>query len=421
MRDAGDSKMPVCFVIFGITGDLSRSKLIPAIFNLYKRRQLPNKFKVVGYSRRDIAPADFRNYVKEIIGKDDRKFLDHFTYVQGQFDPAADYRKLSAALSAVDDLEFGECSHKLFYLAVPPIHYGLIAKRLSASGLTIPCGGRTGWTRVLIEKPFGRDITTARKLNLELAKLFKEEQIFRIDHYLGKAASQKILDFRFAGGSREKNWNNKYIERLEIDLLEKEGVKHRGAFYDEIGALRDVGQNHILQMLALTTMRRPRSLSSGAIRAERAKILESLRPFKPGELKEVVRRGQYEGYRKEEGVDHGSQTETFFDMTVELMNKNWKGVPIKLRSGKGLPENRVEARVYFKRILKPVKFDYRHQGKNRMDAYEKVLLDCVRGDQTIFTSTREVEAAWEFITPILRLWKKLPLTVYQRGTMPKID
>ncbi len=410
--------MPVCFVIFGITGDLSQTKLIPSIFNLYRKGALPKNFKVVGYSRRDISPQDFNTYIQKIVGKNDKKFLKHFIYVQGQFNRAANYGKLSAALSKIDESEFKECSNKLFYLAVPPKWYGLISKHLSASGLTIPCGGKLGWTRILVEKPFGHDITTARKLNLELAKLFREEQIFRIDHYLGKEAYRKILDFRFVSGKLERFWNHKYIERVEIDLLEKKGVGRRAAFYDQVGALRDVGQNHMLQMLALVAMKRPRSFKAEDIRKERAGILENIEIFNQSELKKNVHRGQYQGYREEKGVARNSQTETFFDLNLKLRDKNWRGVSFRLRSGKALKENKVEIRIYFKEGLKNINFNYSHQDKrNSADAYENVLMDCVSGDQTIFTSTKEVEAAWKFITPILKKWKKLPLIIYTQGTL----
>jgi glucose-6-phosphate 1-dehydrogenase len=405
--------MPVCFVIFGITGDLAKTKLIPAIYQLYLKGLLPKKFKIIGFSRRDIPLTDFHRYIAKIIGQNDTKFLKRFIYVQGQFNYQADYKKLGEELSKIDDLEFKECSHKLFYLAVPPIWYGPIAERLSRSGLTIPCGGKKGWTRILVEKPFGKDIKTARKLNLKLGNLFKEEQIFRIDHYLAKETSQKILDFRFKSGKLEKYWNNKYIEGVKIELLEKEGVKDRGAFYDRIGALRDVGQNHLLQMLALTAMNRPRSFQAKSIRNERAKVLENILPISKRNMAKYVSRGQYKKYKKEKGVKKDSTTETYFKMTIHLKNPRWRNVAFQLESGKAMPRDRSSVKIIFKNSQKPVNFDYHGRPKSKfMDAYEKVLFDCVRGDHTIFNSTREVEAAWEFITPILKNWWMLPLDMY---------
>lgn len=408
--------MPACFVIFGITGDLAQKKLLPALFQLYKHGKLPNKFKVVGYSRRQIRRREFVAYLKKslknvgkIAPKDFSNFASHIIYIQGHFEPLGDYKRLGSTLSSIDEIEFKECSNKLFYLAVPPKWYGLIATNLSNSGLTIPCGGKDGWTRVLIEKPFGKDIETSRKLNLLLGKLFKEEQIYRIDHYLGKEASSKILDFRFKKGKWEKYWNDKYIKQIEVRLLESKDINHRGAFYDQIGALRDVGQNHLLQMLALTVMEKPQTYQPNEIRKLRAAVLKKVK--KPSK----IIRAQYQGYLKEKGVSPRSQTETYFRLETKLDFPRWRKTKVILESGKALSESQVEVRVIFKNKLKPVVFDYTKIRTQSADAYEKVLLDCVLGDQTIFNSTEEVEAAWCFITPILRNQKKFDLKSYSKG------
>jgi glucose-6-phosphate 1-dehydrogenase len=334
---------------------------------------------------------------------------------------------------------------------VPPHFYETILDRLSESGLTIPCGGDQGWTRVLVEKPFGSDIATAKKLDKKLADLFTEEQIFRIDHYLAKEALQNIVTFRFANSLFEPLWNAKYIDKVHIKLLEKEGIEGRGEFYDSIGALKDVGQNHILQILAIIAMKRPKSFTAVDIRKERAKILRALKGMSTKDVLKFGCRGQYDGYIGERGVNAVSQTETYFRLETHIADSRWKGVPFFLESGKCLAETKSEIDIYFKNthaadqnvltfriqpdegikirfwvktpgfsmeaVPKVLKFKYADSPSiaTLPDAYERVLYDAIVGDQTLFTSTDEVMAAWKFITPISTALPSLSLTLYKKG------
>jgi glucose-6-phosphate 1-dehydrogenase len=392
----------------------------------------------------DVEPGQYHE-------EDIKHFLDHIVYQEGNFQAEESYVTLSARLKSIDDT-FHQCSNKIFHLAVPPHFYETMLDRLAESGLTIPCGGELGWTRVLVEKPFGSDISTARKLDKKLADLFSEEQIFRIDHYLAKEALQNILTFRFANALFEPIWNGKYIDKVHIKLLEKEGIEGRGEFYDSIGALKDVGQNHILQILALIAMERPKSLTAFGIRRERAKVLRALKGMSNRDILKSGCRGQYEGYIQEHGVNGISQTETYFRLETHLADSRWKGVPFYLESGKCMAETKSEIDIYFKNthsadqnILtfriqpdegikirfwvktpgfsmntepKVLKFKYADSPSIAIlpDAYERVLYDAIIGDQTLFTSTDEVMAAWKFITPISVALPTLPLILYKKGT-----
>jgi glucose-6-phosphate 1-dehydrogenase len=446
---------PTIFVIFGITGDLAQRKLLPSLLSLYTKKLLPEKFAIIGVSRRLLSREEFRQFIRDEINikfgqyreEDVKHFLDHMSYVQGSFDTDDMYTRLAERLQSIDKQQFKTCSNKLFHLSVPPTLYENILDHLSSSGLTVPCGGEEGWTRVLIEKPFGNDIETAKKLDKKLGELFKENQIFRIDHYLAKEALQNILVFRFANSLFEPLWNNKYVDKVHIKLLEKIDVEGRGAFYDGVGALRDVGQNHVLQMLALIAMEEPETLDAEHIRKERAKILKYL------SCEDIVR-GQYSGYREEKGVADGSMTETYFRIEAHIDTGRWKRTPFFLESGKALDESKTEIDIYFKskteqqNILtfrvqpdegikirfwvkkpglgmeiesKPLKFKYSDFPSKEAipDAYEKVIYDAFVGDQTLFTSTDEVLAAWKFITPITKNWESLPLERYPKGSRPE--
>jgi glucose-6-phosphate 1-dehydrogenase len=450
---------PTIFIIFGITGDLAGRKLLPALLNLYVQKKLPQKFAIVGFSRRPFSREDFRMFIREHMKvkvgqykeEDVKHFIDHMYYEQGMFDKAESYMQLAQRLKNIDDT-FHQCSNKLFHLSIPPSLYESIFDYLANSGLTIPCGGDEGWTRILVEKPFGSDIETAKKLDKKLGELFEESQIFRIDHYLAKEALQNILAFRFSNSLFEPLWNHKYIDKVHIKLLEKIGVEGRGAFYDSIGALKDVGQNHVLQMLALIAMENPKSLDSNIIRRERSKIFHYLRPVTPRSVTSTVVRGQYEGYRKELGVKEHTQTETYFRIEAYVDTARWKNVPFFLESGKEMSESRAEIDIYFKNeddeekqnILtlkiqpdeaikirfwvktpgfdmkvepKTLKFKYADFQSLQIlpDAYERVLNDAIIGDQTLFTSTEEVLYAWKYITSILKNWNSVPLTIYKKG------
>lgn len=451
---------PTIFVIFGITGDLACRKLLPALLNLYVKKVLPTKFAIVGFSRRHFSREEFRQYIRDNMNikpgqfkeEDVKHFLDHMSYEQGMFDMPESYQHLVHTLKGIDE-RFHQCSNKLFHLSVPPALYEGILENLAGSGLTVPCGGDLGWTRVLIEKPFGSDVETAKKLDKRIGDLFSEEQIFRIDHYLAKEALQNILAFRFANTLFEPLWNKHHVDKVHIKLLEKIDIEGRGEFYDKVGALKDVGQNHVLQMLALIAMEAPDDFDAESIRKERAKVLKHLMPITKKNILDYAVRGQYEGYLHEKGVKPESQTETYFRLETYVETSRWKDVPFFLESGKSLSESKAEIDVYFKNeneeerqnILtfriqpdegikirfwvktpgfglkvepKTLKFKYSDfDTKGQLpDAYEKVLFDAIFGDQTLFTSTDEVMYAWKFISPIVESWNEVPMTRYKKGS-----
>lgn len=464
------NNVPTVLVIFGATGDLMTKKITPALFNLHQKGKLPTLFRVIGVGRRNLSCEEFHTHITKILKESDEwsdnkkeaeKFLNLFYYHRGRFEDPQDYHSLAVELGRVDG-EWKVCSNKLFYLAVPPQFYEMIFKHLAGSGLTIPCGPDEGWTRVLVEKPFGKDEKTAERLDLLLAKLFKEEQIYRIDHYLAKEMLQNILSFRFSNNILEESWNNKFIEKIEIRLLEKVGAEGRGIFYDEVGALRDVGQNHLLQMLAFVTMEHPKSYSAEVIRVARAKILEQLVPPTKKDIAQSSFRAQYKGYRAIDGVPKNSQTETYFRIRGFLDAPRWRGVPVYFESGKRLKSPVKEIVITFKHVepclcppgtghyknrvtfsLEPkegihitflskkpglqmeveprmLEFTYRHKNQKTqyVEEYEKLLLDCVEGNQMLFLSTAEVKAMWHFIDPVIKWWKEsvVPLSTYTPDT-----
>ena len=463
-----DTTPATIMVIFGVTGDLSRRKLLPSLFDLEANGMLPSKLRIIGFSRRDWSQNEFLSYVEEVLenrGGHEKtfiqKFLKKFIYCHALFDDSHAYQRLGEHIISIERSVFKKCANKLYYLAVPPLFYERIFRELALSGLTIPCGGNEGWARILVEKPFGSDVKTAKKLDLLLGLLFKEEQIFRIDHYLAKEALQNILAFRFSNALFEPVWNYAHIDNIAISLFEKDTVGTRGAFYDGIGALKDVGQNHLLQMLALIAMDAPADGTARAIRSSRAKILRVLHGG-GSPLSHYAVRGQYRGYRQEHEVGVESTTETFFRVKAFVRNRRWRGVPFILSSGKALHETKTEIVVRFKpphhclclaknsRCMHENALTFRIQPNEGIDlrfwikkpglsneleekhlsfsyaasevsvrlpdAYERLLRDAFAGDQTLFTSTEEVHAAWRFITPILSLWEKEPLHVYEQGT-----
>jgi len=460
---------PTTLIIFGATGDLAQHKLFPALFHLFSNGYLPDQFQIVGIAKDESSHEEYRDFVREAVQATSHhhrpaeleEFIQHVHYQTGLFEDKQTYLKAADELARLDEKTFNTCSNKLFYLAVPPTLYDVIFENLATSGLTIPCGGDEGWTRVLVEKPFGRDLQTAQELDRKLGQLFQEEQIFRIDHYLAKETVQNVITFRFANAIFEPLWNNQHIERVDIRFSETIGVGQRGSFYEDVGALRDVGQNHLLQLLALVAMEDPQELKAEAIRPLRAALLKQLIPIPASQLADHVTRGQYQGYRDEHAVGDESQTETYFRLVAQLDNDRWRGVPFILESGKKLAENNVEIVITFKEsascvcpaddhshhrnILtirvqpdegisirfwakkpgltyelepKTLSFFYKDSAAELQlpDAYEKVLYDCIRGDQTLFASTDEVTAAWAFITPILENWHTLPLLEYEPGS-----
>jgi glucose-6-phosphate 1-dehydrogenase len=457
------NSLPTILIILGATGDLMTKKIVPALFHLHLEKNLPKLFQVVGYSHRGLTTETFRTHLRGILEKDQQyqnasstdvqQFLQRFVFQQGDFDKKEDYLALAKLLGATDN-DWKACSNKLFYLAVPPSFLKTIVGHLAASELTKPCSPEEGWTRVLVEKPFGRDLATAEKLDELLGKLFKEEQIYRIDHYLAKEMLQNILTFRFSNTLFEKIWNNQFVEKIEIKLWETLGVEQRGPFYDGVGALRDMGQNHIMQMLALITMDKPKAFTAEAIRQERVAILKTLPRLTKQQVKQNTCRAQYGGYGQIAGVAPGSETETYFKVKTELTSPRWSGVPIMIESGKRMGEKKKEIIITFKHAaeclcppgqehnknqiifgLDPVEgitikfwskvpgLDFRIEERTidfmlrreavtsqYVEEYKKLLLDSIEGDLTLFNGTHEVREMWRFIDSIIDEW--------QRGATP---
>lgn len=456
------TNIPTILVVFGATGDLMKRKLAPALFNLWQGGNLPTRFSLIGFSRRPYSDEEFRKHIGNdfkdhgILIDQSKEFLKLAAYSRGNFQDLNDYKQLEKKISELDN-SWGVCSNKLFYLAVPPEMYSDIANHLAGSGLTKPCNDKEGWTRIIVEKPFGKNAKTAEDLDAMFGKLFKEEQIYRIDHYLAKEMLQNILAFRFSNNLLENTWDKEAIEKIEIKVWEKIGVEERGSFYDGIGALRDVGQNHLLQMLSLVTMNHPIEFSPDAIRSKRAEILNTLNVPTREEVKRFGIRAQYDGYRSIVGVEKDSQTETYFKIKASLSSPRWEGVSVTMESGKRLGESRKEIMIYFKHpspclcaegnhyrnkvvfALEPEekifihfwskkpgftmemeekKFEFSLRDNNAkkqyVEEYEKLLLDSINGDQTLFVSTRELAAMWRFIDPFLEGWNKnkVPLHSY---------
>lgn len=456
---------PTVIVILGATGDLMTRKIVPAFYNLFIEKKLPQLTHIIGFSRREIDTPEFRELVRAMIlsrgtttkTADLDRFIAMFSYQQGTFTDTKKFQDLATHLGRIDG-EWKTCANKLFYLAVPPEYYENIFHELSETGLTKPCGPDEGWTRVLVEKPFGKNAKTAQKLDSLLGTLFKEEQIYRIDHYLAKEMVQNIINFRFTNNLFEKNWNAQSIEKVEIKLFETLGVEKRGKFYDGIGALRDVGQNHLLQMLALVAMKQPQNGSADSIRIRRAELLSLLVAPPTSSVPRISYRSQYNGYRNIIDVDPMSATETYFKIKLSLDHPDWRGVPFILESGKRMKEVKKEIIITFKHpspclcpqkthhlhnkiifAIEPKegiyisffskkpgvenqveerKFDFllRENGKKTqyVEEYEKLLLDAIQGDQTLFVSTDEVKEMWRVIDPIVETWEKndIPLNTY---------
>lgn len=467
---AHDAPAPTILVVFGATGDLMARKIVPSIYHLLGKGALPRRFAVVGVSRREWSDDDLRTHVRAIMQErypdaptdDVESFLGMFTYARGSFEDEAAYERLAAHLRTIDS-GWGLCTNKLFYLAVPPEHYEVIFRRLAASGLTAPCDDLLGWTRILVEKPFGNDAASSRALDELLASLFAEEQIYRIDHYLAKEMLQGILNFRFTNNLFETAWDRTAIESIEVVLHETLGVEKRGRFYDGVGALRDVGQNHLLQMLALVTMDQPEDGGAHSIREARARaVRELLEPLDAQQVALQTYRAQYRGFNDIEGVAPESDTETYFKLRTELRGPRWAGVPITLESGKRMGRVCKEIAVTFRHphpcmcsagrhyqnrvvfTLEPadtIKIEFwakkpgfdaevekrefqfflyeKEEKAQYVEEYARLLLDAVRGDQTLFVSTEEVRAMWEFIDPVVSAWHEgaVPLETYTPDTI----
>ena len=457
---------PCAVVIFGASGDLARRKLMPGLFNLARQGLLPQCFRVIGTSRSDLADEQFRDSMRTglaefaSVGPSEREllesFLEELTYVRAEADDAASFRRLDSHLQGLDNSS-GTSGNRLFYLAVPPSGYGPITEALGEAGLN----RSTGWTRLIVEKPFGRDLESMLALNRKVLEVFEEDQVYRIDHYLGKETVQNIMVLRFANGIFEPFWNQQYVDHVQITAAESIGIGSRGAYYDQSGAVRDMIQNHLLQVLSLIAMEPPVSLESNAIRDEKTKLVRSIRPITHEEVATVARSGQYgpgaiagepvAGDREEAHIDTASNTPTYAALRLLVDNWRWAGVPFYLRTGKRLPRKVTEVAIQFKRAphllfrqdagiltdpnvlivrIQPdegitlrfkakipgqairlrnvsMDFDYGSSfGRPSPPAYERLLLDALMGDATLFARGDMVETSWRLVMPLLEVWEE---------------
>ncbi|MHB1651593.1 MAG: glucose-6-phosphate dehydrogenase [Desulfitobacteriaceae bacterium] len=455
-------------VIFGGTGDLTYRKLMPALYNLKAKGLLPKSFVVISVGRREMTDDEYRSTVHEALrkfqGKDGEgeveegsweEFKNLIHYQKFDFGDEQGYERLKALLAESDE-RYGTLGNRIFYLAVAPEYFEVIVTKLQIHSMTQSAGG---WQRVVIEKPFGRDLTSAQELNRTITGVFTEENTYRIDHYLGKEMIQNIMVIRFANALFEPVWNNKFIDNIQISVTETVGVEGRAGYYETAGALRDMLQNHLLQLLTLTAMEAPVSLETESIRDEKVKVLKSLAEFTPDQVKAHVIRGQYGpsvvghkrvvGYREENGIPPGSVVETFMALKAEVNNFRWAGVPFYLRTGKRLMAKSTDIVVQFKQLpqilyfqeygglepnvlniriqpkegvyfqfnakkpgmekgITPVKMDFCQNCDfegNSPEAYEKLLLDVMQGDSTLFTRWDEVEHSWRFVDNIPAAWQ----------------
>jgi glucose-6-phosphate 1-dehydrogenase len=466
---------PVAFVIFGVTGDLTKRKLIPALYELSLSGHLDQLTNIIGFARRDWDAEIMRQTLKEGVIEFAREkpinqevlnnLLEKFVYVKSSFNDPEGYKQLGKIFE-----DYGTCNI-IFYMATPPESYIDIIRGIGNSNLNSNFGG---WIRVVIEKPYGIDLESAINLEKEVHAVFKENQIFRIDHYLGKETVQNILVLRFANGIFEPLWNRRYIDHVQITVAETVGVGKRAGYYDAAGVIRDVFQNHLMQLLALTAMEAPTNLNAESVRDEKVKVLRSLRPVVGNDVLSNFYRAQYvagyidgkkmPGYKDEDGVPVNSITETFLAGRLFVDNWRWAGVPFYIRSGKSLAKRMTEIAIQFKQAplslfnwknmageapniltlnlqpdegitlsfgakipgpmneIAPVKMSFNYQetfGGEPPEAYERLIQDCISGDATLFTRSDEVNAQWKFTNNILEAWKSNPvknLPVYEAGT-----
>jgi glucose-6-phosphate 1-dehydrogenase len=477
---------PCVFVIFGASGDLTRRKLIPALYNLAVSRLMPPGMSIVGFALTEIDEDGFRAAMRDAVAEFSRRkpideavwgdFVSRLHYVSGRFEDPASYARLREKLELLDHTN-GTRGNRIYYLAIPPSAFRAVNDNLAAAGMV---ADEPGYSRIIIEKPFGRDLASADALNADLHRVFSEKQIFRIDHYLGKETVQNIVAMRFGNAIFEPLWNRNHIDHVQITAAEEIGVEARGKFYEEAGASRDIVQNHLLQLLMVTAMEPPVAFTADEVRDEKVKVLRALKPIRVEDIDKYTVRGQYgpgncagqpvPGYRQEANVHPDSHVETFVAMRLEIDNWRFAGVPIYVRAGKRLAKRCTEISVHFKHVphallapanggqgtdwsriepdvlairiqpdegitlrfaakvpgpsmtLRPVTMDFRYGstfGGSGPEAYERLILDALLGDPTLFARVDEVSAAWRFMTPILQAWEKerpprLPL--YPAGT-----
>ncbi|MCL4560401.1 MAG: glucose-6-phosphate dehydrogenase [Chloroflexi bacterium] len=462
-------------MIFGVTGDLTHRKLIPALYELIVAGRLSWPIIVIGFARRDWDENQLRSVIRDAVEKNARsrpidesalsRLMENVSYIRSSFDEPEGYRRLK------DLLADRNLTHCLFYLAAPPDAYAEIIHQIGQQELA---QRSDGWTRVVIEKPYGRDLPSAQALEADVHKVFHENQIYRIDHYLGKETVQNILVFRFSNGIFEPLWNRAYVDHVQITVAEEVGVGTRAGYYETAGVIRDIFQNHLLQLLTLTAMEAPVGFNADAVRDEKVKVLRALRPWREAEALNNTYRAQYVsglldgqkviGYKDEPGVPPASVTETYLAARVFVDNWRWAGVPFYLRSGKRLPRQLTEVVLQFKQVplslfdwrnfagdapnvlalniqpdegitlsfgakapgpintIEPVRMNFSYSetfGGEPPEAYERLLLDVLSGDATLFTRSDEVQAAWAFVTSLLQGWEDHPvrnLPVYEAGT-----
>jgi glucose-6-phosphate 1-dehydrogenase len=469
---------PTTLVIFGASGDLARRKLLPALYNLAHEGALPERFNLIGISRRELSDDEFRGQAREAIAEFSRSkpseavldgLIERMSYIGNSFDDTEGYAKIGAACDALDE-EAGLPLNRVYYLSTAPEYFPVITEALKANGLDHHEGSDV---RVVIEKPFGTDLASARSLQEVVHSAFREGQIFRIDHYLGKETVQNVMAFRFANYMFEPVWNRNYIDHIQITAAEDIGIGSRAGYYDSSGALRDLVQNHMLQLLTLVCMEPPSSFGAKQVRDEKVKVLQAIEPPTPEEVERISVRARYTrgmsggqeapGYLEEEGVPEDSQTETYAALRLEVQNWRWAGVPIVLRTGKRLARKVTEIAVQLKPVphlaftskgsvgvqpnqliltvqpnegvslslgakipgasmrIRPVNMEFLY-GTSFMsqspEAYERLILDAMRGDATLFTRNDEVDAQWSIIDPILKAWHegRPPLTEYESGS-----
>jgi len=444
-----------CIVIFGASGDLTHRKLIPALYNLYKIGRLSENFSVLGVARSELNDETFREKMREALIHNEETtpetldaFCSHLYYQAVNTSDAQDYGKLVPRLDELHD-KYQTCGNTLYYMSTPPSLYGVIPECLAAHGLNTE---EYGWKRIIVEKPFGYDEKTAQALDVQIHRFFEEHQIYRIDHYLGKETVQNLLVLRFSNGWFEPLWNRNFIDYVEITGAESIGVEERGGYYDGSGAMRDMFQNHLLQVLAMVAMEPPAIINANSMRDEVAKVMHSLRPLTAEDMEHNLVLGQYtaaeingkmeKGYLEEKGVPADSRTETYIALRCEIENWRWAGVPFYVRTGKRLPARVTEIVIHFKTTPHPVfsqnapenkliiriqpdeaismrfglkkpgagfeakevSMDFRYAdlaGAQVLTAYERLLLDAMKGDATLFARTDAVHAAWKLVQPIL--------------------